>query len=237
MLHVYLGTDRQKVRRAMWKVAEAAAKSAGAEVDRITEGETVRHDVERSLAGGGLFAARRVVILDELAATDAREFLLEALPRLSASGETFFLFEEKPDAETKKLLKKYATEEPVVYDVPKQLRDNSAFQVAESFVRRDKKQVWVAYVRALQKGNAPEAIHGALFWKVKTLLFRTPASHDLRKMIAELASLPHEARRAGIELEYALEHYLLTYMKTVSTRAYLNGQRGGLPYRNENYSR
>ena len=29
------------------------------------------------------------------------------------------------------------------------------------------------------------------------------------KLIAELAELPHEARRNGFEMEYALEHYIL----------------------------
>ena len=38
----------------------------------------------------------------------------------------------------------------------------------------------------------------------------TPESNRAKKLIAELAELPHEARRNNFDLEYALERFVLS---------------------------
>ena len=56
-------------------------------------------------------------------------------------------------------------------------------------------------------------IHGQLFWKAKQMLlerrFGKRGESEVRNMVAQLAELPHAARRKGIELEYALEKFAL----------------------------
>ena len=57
-----------------------------------------------------------------------------------------------------------------------------------------------------------EAIHGILFWAAKDMLLKSRTDAEkarAKRFIAELAELPHESRRRGIELEYALELFVL----------------------------
>jgi hypothetical protein len=70
----------------------------------------------------------------------------------------------------------------------------------------------VGYQRALLRDEAPEAIHGVLFWGAKQALLAARGAKDMerpKRLVAELAELPHEARRKGFGLEYTLERYIL----------------------------
>ena len=77
----------------------------------------------------------------------------------------------------------------------------------------DKKKLWVGYQQELSLGNATEAIHGTLFWGVKQALLNARDAQNVqrsKRLLAELAELPHESRRHGEELEYALERFILS---------------------------
>jgi hypothetical protein len=86
--------------------------------------------------------------------------------------------------------------------------------MANALRKSDKKALWVGYMRELEKGSAPEMVHGVLFWAAKDMLLkagRDVATHNYAtKLVAHLAELPHEARRRGEDLEYALERFLLS---------------------------
>ena len=88
------------------------------------------------------------------------------------------------------------------------------FALANALRRADKKALWVGYQRELAKGGAPEAILGVLFWAAKDMFIKskegTRESNRAKKLVAELAELPHEARRNGFDLEYALERFVLS---------------------------
>jgi hypothetical protein len=69
------------------------------------------------------------------------------------------------------------------------------------------------------RDEAPEAIHGVLFWGAKDMFLKSlpagrqdaSAEHERAgTLVAELSELPHEARRRGFDLEYALERYILS---------------------------
>lgn len=204
MLQVFVGTDREKARVAL-------RKAAGQSAVYITDSHTVA-DLRAALAGGGMFGGKRTVILDGICANDEmKEVLLASLPMLKSSPDLFFIFEEKVDAATKKLLAKHA-EKVETFDAPKAKDDRGdVFAIANALKRGDKKAMWVEYQRALARGDAPEAIHGILFWGAKDMLLKAPGTERSRAagLVASLAELPHEARRTGFELEYALERFLL----------------------------
>lgn len=212
MLHVIIGTDRKKARAALWKAARAAAKECGARIAHVTESPSAASDIRESLMGVGLFGEKRILVCDEIfKQEDARAALVAFLPHCAAMPEICFVYEEKPDAEAKRILKKHANtlEE---YASEKREYNDGAFAVANAFARRDKKALWVSYVTALSGGASPEAIHGILFWKMKTLLGVDGSAYskaESRRMVSNLAVLPHEARRSGMDMEYALERFLL----------------------------
>lgn len=214
MLRLFTGTDREMTRK---KLNFAVAKIAGKKytVLRITDANTVA-DAESALQGPGMFGEKRILVFDNaLANEEMRDVLLHALPRMRDSEEVFFMLEEKPDAATRRTLEKYA-ETSERFDISNRSRErgNTIFALASALKRGDKKALWVAYQRELAGGNEPEAIHGVLFWGAKQMFLgaRTGSPEHERAsiLVAELAELPHASRRRGVEIEYALEKFLLS---------------------------
>ena len=209
MLHVFLGTDKSKALAAL----NIAVSKLGISVVRVSDASSIE-DVRAALAGGGMFGEKRSVVLDRL--SDNEEtwgLMLAQLPALQEQSDTFFIYEEKVDAATKKLLQKYA-EKVEVFDTSKAARARpTVFSLVNHMNAGDKKKLWVGYQQELSIGNAPEAIHGTLFWGVKQALLNARDAQNVqhsKRLLAELAELPHESRRHGEELEYALERFILS---------------------------
>ncbi len=206
MLYLFTGTDREKARAELNKAIAKVSKKGV--VVRISDANSVA-DLQGALQGGGMFGGDRVVVFEGvLSNEEMRAIFLEALPRIKDTDENFFVFEEKPDAATRKQLEKYA-ENSERFDSAKEKReDGGIFEMANALKRADKKALWVGYQRALARDDAPEAIHGVLFWAAKQAMLSREDVRS-RKLVAQLAELPHEARRNGVELEYELERFLL----------------------------
>lgn len=208
MLYLYTGTDRGKSRAALQKEL-ARFENKKYSIVRVTDAHTVP-DLSAALQGGGMFGGSRVVVFENvLLHEEMAPALFAALQFLSDSSEPYFILEEKVDAPTRKKLEKYA-EKSERFDAAKGERDTGAFELGYAMQRRDKKAFWVGYMRELSKDSAPEMIHGILFWAAKQQLLRNTNDVRAQKLVARLAELPHEARRKGFDLEYALEHFALS---------------------------
>ena len=209
MLSVFLGTDTKK---ALAALSAAVSKTKG-DVIRVSDASALE-DIRAALAGGGMFAQKRTVVLDRISDNEALwPLLVEKLAQLAESSDDFFIYEEKPLVAEKRLLEKHAAETRT-FDLPKSGKERpSVFSLVNHMRAGDKKKLWVGYQQELAIGNAPEAIHGVLFWGVKQMLLsaRNPKDGEqAKKLIIELTELPHESRRRGEELEYALERFILT---------------------------
>ncbi len=208
MLYFYTGTDSEVARGKLNIAVEKAAK--GGTVVRITDAHQL-DDLKAALSGGGMFdMGARAVVLDGVLLNDEMNMHVSArLKELRDATDAYFMLESAPDAATRKHIEKYA-EKSERFDAAKSgKKDNSIFALANALQSGKKKDLWVGYQREIAGGKAPEAIHGALFWGAKQMLLRND-SPRARALVAELAELPHEARRQGFELEYALEHFVLS---------------------------
>lgn len=206
MLYFFSGTDTAAARKAMNDAVAKAGKNMT--VVRITDAHTPA-DLEAALLGGGMFAEKRVVVLDTIFSNDAlRDIFEREKDRIRKSEEDFFMLEGALDAATRKGIEKYA-EEFKKFDAEKVAKRETIFALANALQSGKKKDLWVGYQRELADGKAPEAIHGVLFWAAKQQLLRKDDERS-RALVAELAELPHEARRQGFDLEYALEHFVLS---------------------------
>ncbi len=199
---------------------DAAIQKAGGEgvrVVRITDSNEVA-DLEAALRGGGMFGGERIVVLDGVFANEEMRAVFEvALESLAASGESYFIYEEKPNAATRRLLEKY-TKSAQTFDAPKVEKEDTFFAVANAFRAGKKKELWVLLQREYALGHAPEMLHGTFFWAAKQMVLKPRGASDAargKKLVAELAALPHEARRGGEDLEYALERLDTKQMETV----------------------
>jgi hypothetical protein len=208
MLRVFLGTDTKKARAALL----LALKPFAGSVVRITDAHAPA-DFDAALSQGvSMFAQKRAVVVDGLwGSEEMRARLCEALPHLAQSADSYFVIETKVDAEGKRMLQKHAEVE--TFDAPKKKEYPTVFALADAMKRGDKKNLWIGYRRELAAGNAPEAIHGVLFWGAKQLLLNARSDKERargKSLVAKLAELPHESRRRGEDLEYALERFMLS---------------------------
>jgi len=219
MLYLYTGTDREKTREAMDAAVSAKGGSASggkksARIVRITDANAPA-DLVATLQGAGMFGESRIVVLDGVFANEEMATFAErSLLHMKESSEHFFILEEKPLADVRKKIEKYA-QMCERFDAAGKKKDGSIFGLSNALARRDKKALWIGYQRELAKGSAPEAIHGVLFWAAKDMFMKagTPEQKNrAKKLIAELAELPHESRRRGEELEYALERFVLSWV-------------------------
>ena len=209
MLHFFHGSDRNSAREALNKALGKTAKEK--HVVRITDAHTAA-DLSAALQGPGMFGDARTIVLDGVVGggnDDMRSTAIDSLELMRDSKEDFFLLEGVLDAATRKQIEKYA-EKSEKFDAPKKERDNSIFALANALERGDKKTLWVSYQRELMKGSAPEAIHGLLFWGAKRMFMNARSRTRASVLVAGLAELPHEARRQGEEMEYALERFVLS---------------------------
>jgi len=212
MFHFFYGSDREKARVALNTVLEKAAKNI--DVLRITDAHSIS-DLQSALSGPGMFGQARIVVFDSVLGgknEEMRGVFLNAIERMRDSKEQFFVLEGALDAATRKQVEKYA-EKSEKFDTPKKEKDNSIFALASALQKGDRKALWVGLTREFAKGAAPEAVHGLLFWGAKRMMLGAHGETEsarARRLIAALAELPHEARRSGEDLEYALERFVLS---------------------------
>jgi len=212
MLYLFYGSDRDKARSALNKALEKAVRQA--EILRITDAHTLA-DLSSALQGPGMFSKGRVVVFDSVLGGENDEMsakLLGALEEIRDSEEIFYLLEGALDAATRKQVEKYA-EKSEKFDAPKKERDNTIFALANALQKGDKKALWVGLMREFSKGAAPEAVHGLLFWGAKQMSLKARGTSErsaAEQYIMALTELPHEARRRGEDLEYALERFVLS---------------------------
>jgi hypothetical protein len=114
--------------------------------------------------------------------------------------------------------------------------DFNIFSLTDAFGRRDKKNLWVLFQKAVESGAVPEEIHGILFWQLKSMLLahacksaaeagvkpfvwskaRTFAKNwseeELKNLSAKMVSLYHDAHRGIYEFPIALERLILTIL-------------------------
>ena len=211
MLYFFTGTDRLAAREAMNKALSPFIKR-GMVPMRITDASAIE-DLNAALQSGGMFAVERVTTFESVLENEAmRAVLLETLFALKDSHNHFFILEEKPDAATRKSIEKHAATSEKFEAVKKSAPARTIFALANALRAGNKKALWVGYQRELQGGAAPEAIHGVLFWAVKDMLLKSRSEEEkkrARTLIKELTELPHDARRQGEDLEYALERFVL----------------------------
>lgn len=201
MLILILGTDaaRPAERRKVLSNRSASESVASAvtaeELRSYAESKTLFGE-SRVYVGTGLFS-------DE----DRAEALLEILPILNASEHTF-IFEEESGASLAKQVEKQGGS-VIRAKAEKKQQASDPFALANALGRRDRKNLWLLYRKAIDEGASPEQLVGMLAWKARSMLAKED-SKDERKLSQDLLSVYHGARRGEGDMELLLERLILT---------------------------
>lgn len=214
MLYVF-GGDAVKSRARLRAALDSLAQRApDAHVLRITDEDIEQADVPALLSMQGLFYAKRIIVLDNaLTEKSAQEKIFPRLKEMAQSEHVFFILEESLSAGMRKQFAAHATKAELAEQKEPKEKQGADWSATNALERRDGNALWVAIVKSLLGGASPEQVHGQLFWKAKQMVlerrFRVWNEAAVKELVGSLVELPHEARRRGVEMEYALERFAL----------------------------
>jgi len=217
MIYFYYGTDTDKSRVKTHELIDSLQKKKpDASFFKIDSDNFSEERVREYIESQGLFSNKYIVFLDRLCEKkEIKESFLEVIKDISESENIFIVLEGKLDKATATKIEKKS--EKYINFTLEEVPDKpvyNAFALADAFGRRDKKNAWMLYRKAIDEGEAPEALHGMIFWKVKILILSGYSAGwtrgDLQKTMNDLVVIYHESRRGKHELETAMESWLLS---------------------------
>lgn len=234
MLYFYFGNDQKKTSDSLMStVGKLRARAPDASIERITDEAEVL-DLDALLASSGLFHATRLVIFDGVCSKEnLKTELFERLKDIEESEHVFFIRETKLPAADFKKIEKIAVKTIEHSMADKKEKPFNTFALSDALLSRDTKKLWITLQQALRDGSSAEELHGILFWGAKSLSLASVSGNakeagmhpfvyqktqsavskfkpeEISNLVASLSELPHESRRKGVELEYALERFVL----------------------------
>lgn len=217
MIYFYYGTDIDKARRKAHELIDSLQKKKpDASFFKIDSESFSAERVSEYIESQGLFSNKYIVFLDRLCEKkEIKESFVDLLKEISESENIFIILEGKLDKATATKIEKKSEKflNFTLEEVPEKPVYN-AFALADAFARRDRKNAWMLYRKSIDAGEAPEALHGMIFWKVKTLILSGYGGDwrkdELIRVMNELVVLYHDARRGKHELETGMEAWLLS---------------------------
>jgi DNA polymerase III delta subunit len=213
MIYFLYGTDIDKARTKANELIESLRKKKpDASFFKIDSENFNGSLLQEYIGGQGLFSNKYIVYLDRLCEKkEVKEEFLEKIKEISESDNIFIVLEGKIDKATATKIEKKAekTQDFELINKKEKVFYN-AFALADAFAQGNKKEAWMLYRKAIDKGEAPEALHGMLFWKIKSIILNNPSStKQLLPLADKLITIYHDSRRGEYELETRLEAFIL----------------------------
>ncbi len=217
MIYFLHGTDIDKARTKAHELVESLLKKKpDASFFKMSVENFDDAELSSYIGGQGLFENKYIVFLDRLCEDKSiKENFLDKIKEISESRNIFIILEGKLDkASLTKIEKKSEKVQDFILPEGEKKESYNAFAVADALGKRDKKNLWVLYRKAIDKGEAVEALHGMMFWKVKTMIMNSfPGAYnkqELQDLAEKLITIYHESRRGSHELEIAVEELILS---------------------------
>ncbi|MCF7844190.1 hypothetical protein K9M47_04885 [Candidatus Gracilibacteria bacterium] len=208
MIYAIVGTDTNKREKAYEIISSLGDVSA-----HIYSEQTAT--LEPLISASNLFGDSVIVnLIQVMDLASSRDEVVRLLPDMKESLNIFIIDEPFADANRVAKLTKYAEK---VYDAREEKKkDVDVFTLCNLFARRDKKEVWVEWMR-IRDLDSPEAIHGALWWKFQTIWADVRAGKPSKFTLSEceeiggkLLRAPILAHRGEADLKVELEKIMLS---------------------------
>lgn len=189
MIYAIVGTDKDIRQKAVDEIAELGVPSMHVYSEHA-------QTLPSFLDAGSLFGESVIVhVIQTMEKAETREFVYDLLPRMQASSNTFVIDEPFADVHRTKRLAKHAKK---LYDAREEKEEAvSPFGLCNAVARKDKKAAWVEWMN-IREVVEPEAVQGALWWKVSMLWSDTLAGKPTRFSLRECELLGARVMRSSI---------------------------------------
>ncbi|MFN4181419.1 MAG: hypothetical protein ACK4FA_01855 [Candidatus Paceibacteria bacterium] len=212
MIYLFAGDDPEsKIANYEKFMKEISARM---QVFHIARNNMNPLEIESFYSGSGLFFNECAVVFSGiLEREDERVFILKSLQAMADSPNVFVFIEGKL---LKSLLDEFKKVRAEInyFELPKEKHEKfNNFLLANALGEKDKKNLWIYYRQAVDKGVGLEELVGVMFWKVKDMhvkrFFGKWQEGELNRVGERLSYLLPEARRGGKDAETAFERFLL----------------------------
>ncbi len=243
MIYLLHGADTDKSRLKMHELADSLKKKKpDAAYFKMDAEHWDQAELEEYCGGQGLFENKFIIVLDHLMDDeDIAPVFLEQIDKIAASPNVFVVLEGKLDGDSLKKFEKHAEkvqefEETTAQKMAtaKSKERFNVFSLAEAMGKRDRKNLWVLYRRALLEDISPEEIHGTLFWQAKSIALAKQAKNakeagmkefpfsraksyannfsekESGELLESLICMAHDSRRGLSDISLSLEEFALT---------------------------
>ncbi len=208
MIYALVGTERTKRDKAHKEIAKVGAPTAHIYAEQIS---ALKPLIEATSLFGDKVIAHLIQTLDK---AETREYVYDLLPLMKESPNIFVLDEPFADANRFKKLQKFVE---VMFDAREEKEETaSPFALANAFSRRDKKSVWLEWMK-VRDVESPEAIQGMLWWKFQTIWSDVKSGRPGKFTLSECEELGGRILRSSIlahrgekDLKVELESIILS---------------------------
>jgi DNA polymerase III delta subunit len=244
MIYLLYGTDTNKSRIKLHElIGSLIKKRPDASHVKVNDETFNAASLDEYIGGMGLFAQKMIVEMDNVFRNkDAKEEVISRLKDIKASDNIFvFLEGELLKGEVTKFEKQAEkiqefTESVKTVSLKEGMGEKTKFNIfslTDALGKRDRKQLWVLYQKAIMNGSVAEEIHGILFWQIKAMLQTAQAENpkdaglnpyvyqksggflknyteqEVKTMASKLVELYHQARRGISDMSVSLERFVL----------------------------
>jgi hypothetical protein len=208
MIYLVYGNDNTQKNKEIKSLAEEAS------IVRVEASQMTTNALSLFALQSQLFGLTPLVVIESVFTNTEGVFSEEILTKLKESSNLFVFLEDACTQVQIKKYKKYLEDTILCEKKEKPKSATNAFIIADMYGRRDKIGAWTAYMDLIEKGEAPEAISGMLFWKIKTLILShsvAPYSKkELSQSSSKLVDIYHKAHSGDIDMKIALEQFILS---------------------------
>lgn len=190
MIYTLIGTDAKKREKVLTEIAKLGVPNAHMYSEQISM-------LQPLIEAGSLFGDKVVThLVQVLEKAEAREYVYDQLSAMQESQNIFFIDEPFADANRMKKLEKFSEK---LFDAREEkTREATPFALCDAFARRDKKSVWVEWMK-LRDIETPEAIQGALWWRFQSVWSDARSGKPGKYTLLECEEIGKKIMRSSIE--------------------------------------
>lgn len=190
MIYTLIGTDAKKREKVLTEIAKLGVPNAHMYSEQISM-------LQPLIEAGSLFGDKVVThLVQVLEKAEAREYVYDQLSAMQESQNIFFIDEPFADANRMKKLEKFSEK---LFDAREEkTRETTPFALCDAFARRDKKSVWVEWMK-LRDVETPEAIQGALWWRFQSVWSDARSGKPGKYTLLECEEIGKKIMRSSIE--------------------------------------
>jgi len=212
MIYLFAGDDAKTKRAVYEKFIKSLPKNI--ETFFISKKDFNQNQTESFYSGSGLFFTKCVVFFENVFDKEENlDFILGKIDLINKSGNDFVFLEGKINKPVLDAFRKVRAELNI-FELAKEKKEKyNNFLLADAFADRNKKDLWIHFRLAIDKGVRMEELIGILFWKAKDMILKRNFSKfseiELKNFATKLSYLLPEARKNGVDDEAAFEQFLL----------------------------